>query len=144
MYPGYDIFYSIFCSRFWYQILPFASVILIQKCPSTYRTSLVLIIILFQNHSSIQYALLNVISFSISITEHRFNFDNVSVLDYCLSVKVRLQPECIHTELQSNFMNRSINMNSIHHSVINRDGNGWNVFCGFHWKEFCLESSTFH
>ena len=57
-------------------------------------------------------------------TGHSFNFDNVSVLDYCQSVKVRLQLECVHTELQSNSMNRSLNMNSFYLSVINRNGNG--------------------
>ena len=55
-------------------------------------------------------------------TGHSFNFDNVTVLDNCQSVKVRLQLECIHTELQSNSINRSLNMNSIYHSVINRNG----------------------
>ena len=28
-------------------------------------------------------------------TGHSFNFDNVNVLDYCQSVKVQLQLECI-------------------------------------------------
>ena len=41
-------------------------------------------------------------------TVHSLNFDNVSVLDYWQSVKVRLQLACIHTELQSNSIIRSL------------------------------------
>ena len=53
-----------------------------------------------------------------------FNFDNVSVLDYCQSVKIQLQLEFINSELQYNSINRSLIMNSIYHSDINRNGNG--------------------
>ena len=39
MYLGYDIFYSIFCRPFWYQIVPSVSVILIRKGTSIIDSS---------------------------------------------------------------------------------------------------------
>ena len=40
MYPGYDVFYSIFSRRFWRQILPSDFVILLLKGGSIYETFL--------------------------------------------------------------------------------------------------------
>ena len=49
---------------------------------------------------------------------HSFNFDNVSVLASSSHAKIRLNLESIHSDLQSNSINRSLTLNPIYHSVL--------------------------
>ena len=50
---------------------------------------------------------------------HGFDFDNVKVLDSCSNLRTRRQLESVHTHLQSNSINRAIDLNSSYFPIVN-------------------------
>ena len=54
----------------------------------------------------------------VSRTGHNFDFDQVSVLDSSNRKKVRLHLESIHSHLQPNSINRSLNLNSAYKPLL--------------------------
>ena len=52
-------------------------------------------------------------------TGHGFDFDNVKVLDSYSNLRTRRQLESVHYHLQSNSINRAIDLNSLHFAIIN-------------------------
>ena len=58
------------------------------------------------------------VSMHVQTTGHSFDFQNVAVLDSCTSTKVRKHLESVHTNLQSNPINRSITLNENYVGVL--------------------------
>ena len=54
-------------------------------------------------------------------TGHTFDFDDVSILDSCGSAKIRKQLEGVYTVMNSNSLNRAINLNHLYHPIINQN-----------------------
>ena len=59
----------------------------------------------------------------VNASGHSFDFQNVRILDSSQHVKIRLQLESIHTELQSNPINRSLTLNNIYHPIFHSSSN---------------------
>ena len=56
-------------------------------------------------------------------SRHNFDFQKVRILDFSHLVKIRLRLESIHTELQSNPINRSLTLNIIYHPFFHSTSN---------------------